>query len=58
VGAPPGTVCSTSGGSIIVAAGGGTSVELVELQRAGSKRLGAAAFAAGSPLAPGERLGV
>jgi methionyl-tRNA formyltransferase len=53
----PGTVCGASGGTITVAAGEGTSVELVELQRAGAKRLSAAAFAAGSPLVPGERLG-
>jgi methionyl-tRNA formyltransferase len=55
--AEPGTVCSTSGGAITVAAGGGTSVKLLELQRAGAKRLAAAAFVAGSSLAPGERLG-
>jgi methionyl-tRNA formyltransferase len=57
VSALPGTVCAAAGGAITVAAGGGTSVKLVELQRAGAKRLSAAAFAAGSPLAPGERLG-
>jgi methionyl-tRNA formyltransferase len=57
VNAAPGTVCSTSGGAITVAAGGGTSVKLLELQRAGAKRLAAAAFVAGSSLAPGARLG-
>ena len=57
VSAAAGTVCSTSGGAITVAAGGGTSVKLLELQRAGAKRLAAAAFVAGSSLAPGERLG-
>jgi methionyl-tRNA formyltransferase len=57
VSAAPGTVCNTSGGAITVAAGGGTSVRLLELQRAGGKRLPAAAFIAGSSLAPGERLG-
>jgi methionyl-tRNA formyltransferase len=57
VSALPGTVCSTSGGAITVAAGGGTSVRLMELQRAGAKRLSAAAFLAGSPLATGERFG-
>jgi methionyl-tRNA formyltransferase len=57
VNALPGTVCGTSGGAITVAAGGGTSVKLVELQRPGARRLTAAAFAAGSPLASGEHLG-
>jgi methionyl-tRNA formyltransferase len=56
VSALPGTVCP-SGGTITVACGEGTSLQLVELQRAGAKRLSAAAFVAGSPLVPGERLG-
>jgi methionyl-tRNA formyltransferase len=55
--AEPGTVCSTSGGAITVAAGGGTSLKVLELQRAGAKRLAASAFVAGSSLAPQERLG-
>jgi methionyl-tRNA formyltransferase len=57
VSAAPGTVCGTSGGAITVAAGAGTSVKLLELQRAGAKRLAAAAFIAGSPMSVGERLG-
>jgi methionyl-tRNA formyltransferase len=57
VSAPPGTVCGTAGGAITVAAGGGTSVNVLELQRAGAKRLPAAAFIAGAALASGERLG-
>jgi methionyl-tRNA formyltransferase len=57
VNATPGTVCSTDGGTLTVAAGGGTSVKVLELQRAGAKRLTAAAFLAGSPIAPQERLG-
>jgi methionyl-tRNA formyltransferase len=55
--AAPGSVCETAGGAITVACGGGTAVKLLELQRAGARRLDAAAFLAGSPLAPGEHLG-
>jgi methionyl-tRNA formyltransferase len=52
----PGTVMSARGSGIVVAAGGG-AVNVVELQKAGSKRLAAAAFLAGAKLAPGARLG-
>ena len=44
--------------AVLVACGGGTALELTELQRAGGKRLAAAAFLAGHPMPPGERLGV
>jgi methionyl-tRNA formyltransferase len=52
----PGTVMSARGSGIVVAAGGG-AVNVMELQKAGSKRLAAAAFLAGAKLAPGARLG-
>jgi methionyl-tRNA formyltransferase len=47
---------SARGSGIVVAAGGG-AVNVIELQKAGSKRLAAAAFLAGAKLAPGARLG-
>jgi methionyl-tRNA formyltransferase len=52
----PGTVMSARGSGIVVAAGGG-AVNVIELQKAGSKRLAAAAFLAGAKLVPGARLG-
>jgi methionyl-tRNA formyltransferase len=55
--AVPGTVCRTEPEGITVACGAGTAVKLLELQRAGGKRLPAAAFLAGSPMQAGERLG-
>jgi methionyl-tRNA formyltransferase len=57
---PPGTVRAAAGDALGVACGGeGTgSVELLELQRPGGRRLGAREFLAGFPLAPGDRLGV
>jgi methionyl-tRNA formyltransferase len=55
--AVPGTVCSIDADGVTVAAGEGTALKLLELQRAGGKRLPAAAFLAGSSLAAGERLG-
>jgi methionyl-tRNA formyltransferase len=56
--AAPGTVIASSPGGIVVACGGGTALELTELQRAGGKRLMAAAFIAGNPIHRRERLGV
>jgi methionyl-tRNA formyltransferase len=53
--AEPGTVVSADGGGIVVAAGNGC-LRLLELQRAGGKRLPAGAFLAGASLHPGERL--
>jgi methionyl-tRNA formyltransferase len=53
----PGTVIGSSAHGITVACGGATALELVELQRAGGKRLSAAAFLAGCPVPPGARLG-
>ncbi len=52
----PGTVLSASASGIVVAAGRG-AVNITELQKAGGKRLAAAAFLAGANLLPGARLG-
>lgn len=56
VSAAPGAVCEAGASGIIVACGQG-GLRLQELQRAGGKRLSAAAFLAGFDLAPGARLG-
>jgi methionyl-tRNA formyltransferase len=53
----PGMVISARASGIVVAAGNG-AVNVIELQKAGSKRLTAAAFLAGSKLVPGARLGI
>ena len=52
----PGLICRAGAGGITVACGEG-SLTITELQRAGGKRLSAAAFLAGCRLQPGERLG-
>jgi methionyl-tRNA formyltransferase len=52
----PGRVLAADGAGVLVAAGRG-GLRLTQLQRAGGKRLVAREFLAGSPLAPGERLG-
>ena len=52
----PGEVLSTGAHGIVVACGEG-ALEILELQRAGGKRLAAAAFLRGFPVAAGERLG-
>lgn len=52
----PGTVCAAGDDGIVVACGAG-GLRLLELQRAGGKRLPAAAFLAGAPLGPGAQLG-
>ncbi len=54
--AAPGTVVGVGTDGIVVAAGAG-AVNVTELQRAGAKRLAAAAFLAGTALAPRERFG-
>ena len=51
----PGTILEAGPGGIVVACGSG-ALRLLELQRAGGKRLAAAQFLAGFPLAAGERL--
>jgi len=56
-GLQPGCVASVGGGRIIAAAGGGSLLELLELQPAGKKRLNAGDFCRGYSLAAGERLG-
>lgn len=53
----PGSVCASPAGQLIVACGNG-AVSVTELQRAGGKRLTAAPFLAGFPIAPGARFGV
>jgi methionyl-tRNA formyltransferase len=54
--AAPGTVDATAADAITVACGAGTALDVLELQRAGGKRLPASAFLAGFALKPGERL--
>ncbi len=51
-----GSVRAADQHGIVVAAGAG-SLRITEIQRAGGKRLAAAAFLAGCPVQPGERLG-
>jgi len=53
----PGQIASVEGGRLIVAAGGGSYLELLELQPEGKRRLGAAEFCRGYRPAAGERLG-
>jgi methionyl-tRNA formyltransferase len=52
----PGTVVSAGPDGVVVATGDG-ALKITELQKAGAKRLTAAAFLAGSTLSPGVRLG-
>ncbi len=52
----PATIIAADGGGIIVACGTG-ALCIRELQRAGGRRLAAAAFLAGFAIAPGERFG-
>ncbi len=53
----PGSVCASPAGQLVVACGNG-AVSITELQRAGGKRMAAAPFLAGFPIAPGARFGV
>jgi methionyl-tRNA formyltransferase len=53
VAAVPGTVVAVDGGGVRVACGAGT-LAISELQRPGGKRLRAAEFLAGLPIAPGD----
>ena len=55
--AEPGTVVAADRDAIVVACGEGTALAATTLQRAGGKRLGAAALLAGTPIRPGERFG-
>jgi len=52
-GAAPGTIVAADERGIRVACGDGAQLEITELQRAGGKRLAAADFLRGCPLAPG-----
>jgi methionyl-tRNA formyltransferase len=54
--APPGTVLAAGADGVHVATGDGVLV-LLELQRAGGKRLPARDFLAGAPIAVGDVLG-
>jgi methionyl-tRNA formyltransferase len=54
-GVSPGTVLDTHGGRLVVAAGGGTAVEVVELQPEGGRPMTARAFLAGHRVEPGAR---
>lgn len=54
--AKPGTVCAAGPAGIVVACGRG-ALHISELQRAGGKRLTAAAFLSGTPLDPGTVFG-
>lgn len=50
----PGTVCRSPAGPLVIASGKG-ALNILELQRAGGKRLAAAQFLAGFPIAIGAR---
>jgi methionyl-tRNA formyltransferase len=53
----PGEVCDADSTGMTVACATGGALKLIELQRAGGKRLPASAFLAGCPVQPGDRLG-
>jgi methionyl-tRNA formyltransferase len=53
----PGMVVDAGKDGIVVACGDGTGLRVIELQRAGGKRMTAAAFLAGAPIARGQRMG-
>jgi methionyl-tRNA formyltransferase len=52
----PGTICAVDSGGITVACSEG-ALRVTDLQRAGGRRVPAAAFLAGCRISPGERLG-
>ena len=52
----PGIVCDSPPDKLVIACGVG-ALEILELQRAGGKRMAADAFLAGSPIVRGARLG-
>jgi methionyl-tRNA formyltransferase len=54
---PSGAVLPGFGDRLVVACSAGSAVELMELQRAGGRRLDARAFMAGHKLVPGTRFG-
>ncbi len=53
----PGTLLAVDRDGLVVAAGDGTALRLLEVQPESRKPMPAAAFASGARLAPGERLG-
>ncbi len=53
---PPGTVLAADAGGVVVACGAGSSLRLLELQRAGGKRMDAAAFLRGAEVRAGMQL--
>jgi methionyl-tRNA formyltransferase len=55
-GGAPGTVLQADAGGVVVAAGK-AAVQILELQKAGGRRVTAAAFLSGAPLGAGTRLG-
>jgi len=55
--APPGTLLSVDRDGLVVAAGEGTRLRLLEVQAESRRAVPAAAFAAGAHLTPGARLG-
>jgi methionyl-tRNA formyltransferase len=57
VDASPGTVHGADSEGITVACGLNSALKLLELQRAGGKRLSVSAFLPGNPIRPGERFG-
>jgi methionyl-tRNA formyltransferase len=54
---PPGTLLAIERDGLVVAAGEGTALRLLDVQPESRNPMPAAAFAAGARLAPGERLG-
>lgn len=54
---PPGTLLAADRDGLVVAAGDGTALRLLEVQPESRTPMPAAAFAAGARLVPGERLG-
>jgi methionyl-tRNA formyltransferase len=53
--AEPGTLLEATPAGVLIAAGGASALRVHELQRPGGKRLSAADFLRGFPLAPGQR---
>ena len=56
-GSTPGTVCELNREGITIACGRGTALTVLELQRAGGRRLSAAAFLPGCDVRAGDRFG-
>lgn len=54
---PPGTVVRAKGDDLVVAAGGGTALRILEIQPEGRRPMGVREFLAGRSLAPGDRFG-